>query len=128
MNESTPTDQLKMRGFYSPAVRAGDFLFVSGQLPMITNDRVEGTITNQTQQALANLRAVLQSYGQDITSLVQCTIYISDMALWPEVNAVYADFFSQVPVPPARAMVPVKTMHYGAMIEIQAVSYVGNRT
>jgi 2-iminobutanoate/2-iminopropanoate deaminase len=122
-----PKDQQKSRGFYSPAVRAGDFLFVSGQLPTITDDRVEGTITNQTQQALANLRAVLLSHDQDITSVVQCTVYISDMALWPEVNTIYGDFFSQVPIPPARAMVPVKTMHYGALIEIQAVAYVGNR-
>jgi len=122
-----PKDQPTTRGFYSPAVRAGDFVFVSGQLPMITEDRVEGTITIQTQQALASLRGVLQSHGQDITSLVQCTIYISDMAFWPEVNAIYAEFFSQVPVPPARALVPVKTMHYGALIEIQAVAYIGNR-
>jgi 2-iminobutanoate/2-iminopropanoate deaminase len=111
------------KGNYSQAVRAGDLLFVSGQLPLDANGQfVGGTIGEQTQQVLSNVRAILEAAGASLAQLVQCTIYISDMALWPKVDKTYGDFMSEVPVLPARAVVPVKELHYGAQIEVQAIA------
>jgi 2-iminobutanoate/2-iminopropanoate deaminase len=104
-------------------VRAGNFLFISGQLPLDPAGRfVEGTIGDQALQTLRNVQAIVEKAGGGISDLVQCTIYISDIKLWPEVNKVYGEFLSGVPVLPARAVVPVKELHYGAQIEIQAVA------
>jgi len=58
-----------------------------------------------------------------LADIVQCTLYISDIAQWTEVDGIYGVFFSEVPVLPARAVVPVKEMHYGAQIEIQAIAF-----
>jgi 2-iminobutanoate/2-iminopropanoate deaminase len=113
------------RGRYSQAVRVGDFLFISGQLPLDREGRlVSGTIADEAMQALANVRAIVEAAGGTTANLVQCTIYISDISHWAEVDAIYGAFFSGVPVLPARAIVPVKEMHYGAHIEIQAVAVV----
>jgi 2-iminobutanoate/2-iminopropanoate deaminase len=111
-------------GHYSQAVRIGNLLFVSGQLPIDRNGNVvKGTMIEETIQALANIRAIVEAAGGTIADVVQCTIYISDIAGWAEVNGIYGAFFSEVPVLPARAVVPVKEMHYGAHIEIQAVAF-----
>jgi 2-iminobutanoate/2-iminopropanoate deaminase len=119
--QSAPTP----RGHYSQAVRAGDFLFISGQLPLDREGRMlSGTIVDETKQALANVRAILEAAGGSMASLVQCTIYISDISHWTEADEAYGAFFSGVPVLPARAIVPVKEMHFGAHIEIQAVAIV----
>lgn len=76
----------------------------------------------QSRQALDNVRAILEAGGGKLADLVQVTIYISDIAMWPEVDAVYRAFLSGVSVPAARAVVPVGTLHYGALIEIQAIA------
>ena len=112
-------------GFYSQAVRAGDFLFIAGQLPLDAHGRVvDQDIAQQTRQALSNVQAILTAAGGRVDNLVQCTLYISRIEDWSEVNRVYAEMLSSVPVAPARAVVPVREMHYGALIEIQAVAYI----
>ena len=117
-------DIAQPKGFYSQAVRAGDFLFIAGQLPLDKDGAlVPGSVSVQAAQALANLRAILEAAGGTFSNLVQCTIYISDLTYWPEVNRVYANCLDGVVVPPARAIVPVKEMHYGSLIEIQAVAH-----
>jgi 2-iminobutanoate/2-iminopropanoate deaminase len=111
------------KGNYSQAVRVGTFLFVSGQLPIDLNGiLIGGTIAEETFQVLHNLRAIVEAADCTIADIVQCTIYISDIRSWPDVNRVYGEFFSGVPVLPARAVVPVKQMHFGANIEIQAIA------
>jgi 2-iminobutanoate/2-iminopropanoate deaminase len=112
------------RGHYSQAVRVGNFLFVSGQLPIDRDGKVvKGTVAQEATQALENIRAIVEAADGMIGDIVQCTIYISEMAHWAEVNGIYGAFFSEVRVLPARAVVPVKEMHYGAHIEIQAIAF-----
>jgi 2-iminobutanoate/2-iminopropanoate deaminase len=111
------------RGKYSQAVRVGDLLFISGQLPLDSEGRlVRGTLADETRQALSNIRAILEAAGGTLANLVQCTIYVSDIAHWAEVDQLYGSFLSGVLVLPARAVVPVKEMHFGARVEIQAIA------
>jgi 2-iminobutanoate/2-iminopropanoate deaminase len=114
------------RGRYSQAVRVGDFLFISGQLPLDREGRmVSGTIVEEAKQVLSNVRAIVEAAGGTTANLVQCTIYISDISHWLEVDHAYGAFFSAVTVLPARAVVAVKELHFEAHIEIQAVAVMG---
>jgi 2-iminobutanoate/2-iminopropanoate deaminase len=111
------------KGNYSQAVRVGDLLFISGQLPLDSEGHlVSGTVATQAKQALSNIRAIVEAAGGTMADLVQCTIYVSDITHWAEVDKVYGTCMSGVPVLPARAVIPVKEMHYGAHIEIQAIA------
>lgn len=105
------------RGFYSQGLRAGGFLFVSGQL-------VGNSVADQTTKALENVRAIVEAASATLADLVQVVIYVSDISYWPEVNTVYEAFLSGVSPPPARAVVPVKDLHHGAKVEIQAIAYI----
>jgi 2-iminobutanoate/2-iminopropanoate deaminase len=112
------------RGHYSQAVRIGNFLYISGQLPVNPNGNVvNGAMSEEATQALENIKAIVEAAEGTIADIVQCTIYISDIARWAEVDGIYGAFFSQVPVPPTRTMKPVKEMHYGARIGIQAIAF-----
>jgi 2-iminobutanoate/2-iminopropanoate deaminase len=75
-------------------------------------------------QALENIRAIVEEAGDTVADIVQCTIYISDISLWGEVNEVYGRFFESVSVLPARAIVPGKELHYRAHIEIPAIAVI----
>jgi 2-iminobutanoate/2-iminopropanoate deaminase len=111
-------------GAYSQAVQTGSLLFVSGQLPIDRDGNfVNGTLAQEAMQALENVRAIVEAAEGTIADIVQCTIYISDLSHWTAIDAIYGDFFSEVPVLPARAVVPVKEMHSGARIEIQAIAF-----
>jgi 2-iminobutanoate/2-iminopropanoate deaminase len=113
-------------GHYSQAVRAGGFVFVSGQLPVEPSGKmVEGNFTKEVIQTLENVRAIVEAAGGQLSDIVQCTLYVSDSSLWSEANQAYSRFFESVQILPARAVVPVKTMHYGARIEIQAIALIG---
>ena len=102
-------------------------MFISGQLPVDIEGKITGpTIREQTRQTLDNVRAILEAGGGKLADLVQVTIYIGDIEMWPEVNAVYQAFLAGVPVPPAPAIVPVNTLHHGALIEIQAIACLEN--
>lgn len=122
---STPVQPSVMpppKGHYSPGIVANGFVFVSGQLPMdpATGQVVSGGIERQTDRALRNVELVLAAAGSALDQVVQMTIYISDGDLWGPVNAVYAAIMGSHR--PARAIVPVSPLHYGALIEIQAVA------
>jgi 2-iminobutanoate/2-iminopropanoate deaminase len=111
------------KGNYSQGILVGGLLFISGQLPLAPEGHLVGsTVAEQTKQALSNVKAILEAAGGTLSNLVQCTIYVSDITHWGEVDKVYGTFMSGVPVLPARAVVPVKEMHYGAQIEIQAIA------
>ena len=112
-------------GHYSPGVVHNGFVFVSGQLPIVpgqTEHRV-GTIEEQTEQCLRNVERVLEAAGSSLKQCVQMTIYVSDGEFWSRVNTTYAKVLGEHR--PARAVVPVKELHYGYQIEIQAVGVVG---
>jgi len=99
-------------------------LFVSGQLPIDhSGNFVKGTLAQETTQTLENIRAIVEAADGSTADIVQCTIYISDIADWPEVDGIYGVFFSDVKVLPACTVVPVKEMHHGAHIEIQAIAF-----
>ena len=111
-------------GPYSQAIRAGGFVFCSGQIPLIaaTGELVTGDMFRQTEQVMENLRAVLAAAGTDFSHLVKTTIYLVDMADFTVVNEVYGRYFAETK--PARATVAVAALPRGARIEIDAVAAV----
>ena len=122
MKTIQPTDQPQPKGHYSPGIEHGDLIFVSGQLPMSldTREAFTGDIGEQTELALRNVEAVLKAGGSDLDHVLQFTIYVSDMELWGEVNETYARVMGDHR--PARAIVPVKDLHFDTKIEIQAIA------
>ncbi|HEB91835.1 MAG TPA: RidA family protein [Deltaproteobacteria bacterium] len=112
-------------GPYSQAIRSGGLVFVSGQVPLDprTGKIVAGEIEDETRQVLANLRAVLEAAGAELDRVVKTTVYLTDMALFPRVNAVYAEAFQTEPAP-ARATVEVRALPLGARVEIDAIARV----
>jgi 2-iminobutanoate/2-iminopropanoate deaminase len=111
------------RGFYSQGVHNGNFVFISGQLPLdASGNVVSGGIAEHAEQTLKNVRAILESAGGTIDDLAQVTVYITDLAHWPEFNAAYERHLGAVKVPPARAVVPVSALNKGALCEIQAIA------
>ena len=119
-----PKDQPQPKGHYSPGIEHNGLVYVSGQLPMdlVTRQPFTGSIEEQTELALRNVEAVLHAAGSDLGSVVQMTIYVSDMELWGKVNESYARVMGDHR--PARAMIPVKDLHFGTQIEIQAIATV----
>ncbi|HKP12922.1 MAG TPA: RidA family protein [Blastocatellia bacterium] len=108
-------------GHYSQAVVYNGLVFVAGQLAIKPDGtRVLDSIEAQTEQAMANLAAILRAAGSDLSRLLKVTIYVSDMELWGAVNQVYARLMGDHK--PARAIVPVKELHYGFQIEIEAIA------
>jgi 2-iminobutanoate/2-iminopropanoate deaminase len=114
----------KPGGHYSQGVVHGGLLFVSGQLPIDprTGEKCAGGVEEQTRQALENVLAIVEAAGSDRSRVLKTTVYITDVALWARVNAVYAEVFGHDR--PARAMVPVKHLHHGFDIEVEAVAAV----
>ena len=112
------------KGHYSPAVVHNGLIFVSGQLPMnhATGEVETGAIEKQTEIALRNVEAILTAAGSDLNQVLQMTIYVSEMDDWGKVNEVYKRILGEHK--PARAIVPVKTLHFGTQIEIQAIATV----
>lgn len=122
MKAIQPPDQPQPKGHYSPGVEHGGLIFVSGQLPISldTREPFTGHIGEQTELALRNVEAVLKAAGSDLSHVLQMTIYVSDMEMWDEVNKKYAEVMGDHR--PARAIVPVKDLHFGTKIEIQAIA------
>lgn len=109
-------------GHYVQAVQAGGHLYVSGQLPI----RADGAplpamdFDTQARQAIGNMLAILESAGGTPGDLVRVTAYIVDVANWPRFNAVYAAMLPDVR--PARTVVPVPELHYGYLVEVDAIA------
>lgn len=119
-----PSDQPQPKGHYSPGIEHNGLVYVSGQLPMTlgTREPFAGEIGEQTELALQNVEAVLKAAGSDLQHVLQMTIYVSDIELWGKVNEVYARVMGDHR--PARAIVPVKDLHFDTKIEIQAIAAV----
>ena len=122
MKAIQPSDQPQPKGHYSPGIEHNGLVYVSGQLPMRldTREPFAGEIGEQTELALRNVEAVLKAAGSDLQHVLQMTIYVSDIELWGKVNEVYARIMGDHR--PARAIVPVKDLHFDTKIEIQAIA------
>lgn len=113
-------------GHYSQAVVHGGLVFVAGQLPLdpLAPHREPGGAEDQTERALRNVEAILAAAGSGLDRLLSVTVYVADVGLWPSVNAAYARVLGAHR--PARAVVPVKELHHGYLVEIQAVAAAGD--
>jgi 2-iminobutanoate/2-iminopropanoate deaminase len=121
--EIIATDQAPQAiGPYSQAVRAGGFLFCSGQIPLdpATGAMVEGDITAQTERVMANIGAVLAAAGLGFEDVVKSTIFLANLGDFAAVNEVYGRRF--VGEPPARSTVEVKGLPKGAGVEIEVIA------
>jgi 2-iminobutanoate/2-iminopropanoate deaminase len=109
-------------GPYSQAVRAGDTIYVSGQLPVdpATGSFAGDDITSQTRQSLENIRAVLAAAGTNMAGVVKTTVFLKDMADFAAMNKVYAEYFADEC--PARSAVQVVCLPKDARVEIEAVA------
>ncbi len=109
-------------GPYSQAIRTGDLLFVSGQVPIdpATSTVVEGDISVQAHQSLCNLKAILNAAGTNMGAVVKTTVFLADMNDFAAMNEVYAQFF-QEPFP-ARSAVQVGRLPKDAKVEIEAIA------
>jgi len=109
-------------GPYSQAIDAGDFVFLSGQVPIDpkTGELVPGDITAQTERVLDNLAAVLEAAGCSFGDVVKTTIYLVDLGDFQTVNATYAKRFTSAP--PARATIQVSALPKGSRVEIDAIA------
>lgn len=123
MKQAIHTDKAPAAvGPYSQAVWAGNLLFLSGQIPLdpATGQMVSGSIEKQTRRVLENIKAVLAEAGLTMAEVMKTTVFIMDMADFPKVNAVYAEYF---PEPyPARSCVAVAKLPKEALVEIEVVA------
>ncbi len=108
-------------GPYSHAVEANGLLFCSGQIPLDTEsgEIVGTTPAEQARRCLENLQTVCRAAGAELGDAVRCTVYMTDLSAFAEVNEVYAEFFPSEP--PARAAVGVSALPKGAQVEIDAI-------
>jgi 2-iminobutanoate/2-iminopropanoate deaminase len=109
-------------GPYSQAVRTGDLLFCSGQIPLepTTGELVKDDIDAQARRCLENLASVVEAAGGSLANAVRCTVYLTDMSDFARVNEVYGEFFGGDD-PPARVAVGVAALPKGADVEIDAI-------
>ena len=112
----------KAIGPYSQAVKAGNMLFVSGQVPFVpeTMEIVEGDVKAQTAQSLKNIQAILTEAGLDFSHVVKSTVFIKDMNEFAQINEVYAEFFGENK--PARACVEVARLPKDVKVEIEVIA------
>jgi len=124
MKEVQTKDAPQPAGHYSQAIEHNGLVYVAGQLPIDPkrDDKHVGSIEDQTEQVLRNLEAILKKANSDRDHVLKVTVYVSDIALWARVNAVYARFFGDHR--PARAVVPTRELHFGFQIEIEAIAAV----
>jgi len=127
MSDITPvatTAAPRAAGHYSQGVVHAGVLYVAGQLPLdpATGEIVPGGIGPQAERTLRNVEAILHAGGARLDTLLSVTVYITDRALWPAVNEVYASLLGDHR--PARAVIPVPELRPGCLIEIQAIAAV----
>jgi 2-iminobutanoate/2-iminopropanoate deaminase len=111
-------------GPYNQAIQVGNLIYTSGQIPIdsSTGAFVEGGIKEQTRQSLTNVKAILEEAGLSMSNVVKTTVFMADMNDFADMNAVYAEFFTE-PYP-ARSAVAVKTLPKGALVEIEVIAEV----
>lgn len=109
-------------GHYSQAIAYGGLVFVAGQLSIDpkTGEKKLGSIEEQTEQALLNIDAILKAADSDLSRVLKMTVYVTDISLWGAVNTVYARIMGEHR--PARAVIPTRDLHYGFLVEIEAIA------
>ena len=119
----TPPGVPAPRGPYSPAVRAGDFLFVAGQGPIdpATNQMSYGDIRHETRLVLNNIKTILEGCGASLADVVKCSVFLADGKDFAAMNEIYAEFFGTAK--PARTTVEVKFASPPMKVEIDAIAY-----
>jgi 2-iminobutanoate/2-iminopropanoate deaminase len=112
-------------GAYSQGLRAGDFLFVSGQGPLdpVTGQIVGDTVEEQTARVLENIKAILEAGGATMADVVKVTAHLSDLSLFERYNRVYATYFPD----PKPTRTTVGSQLLGILVEIDAIAYVGDK-
>ncbi len=122
MNAISTTKAPAAIGPYSQAIKVGELVFVSGQLPIdpATGAFAEGGIKELTRQSLTNMKAILEEAGTSMANVVKTTVFLADMNDFAAMNEVYAEFFA-APFP-ARSAVAVKTLPKGALVEIECIA------
>lgn len=126
MKEIIATDQApRAIGPYSQAVRAGNVIFASGQIPIdpATGEFVAGGVAEQTEQVMRNITAVLEAAGSGLNQIVKTTVFLADMNDFMAMNEVYARFFPETP--PARATIQAARLPRDARVEIEAIAVLG---
>jgi 2-iminobutanoate/2-iminopropanoate deaminase len=118
----TAPDAPAAMGAYSPAIKAGNLLFISGQIPVdpATGNLIQGDIVAQADQVMRNLTALLRAAGASFTNVVRTTVYLADMNDFARMNEVYGKYI--VDPPPARATVQVARLPRDVRIEIDAIA------
>ncbi len=114
-----------LKGFpFSEAVRAGDFLFVSGQVGVLpgTDDLVPGGVGPESKQAIENIREVLQRHGSSLAHVVKCSAFLADMRDWATFNAIYRQYFPAHF--PARSALGASGLALGARIELECTAFI----
>ena len=111
------------RGPYSHAVRAGDFIFVSGQGPIdpVTNELKLSDVAGETRATLENIRNILKAAGADLADVVRCGVFLTDIRDFAAMNQVYSQFFGEIR--PARTTVQATLPAHGSKVEIDCVAY-----
>ncbi|HEU4962907.1 MAG TPA: RidA family protein [Bacilli bacterium] len=124
MKKITPTYQGENKGHYSPGILSNEMLYISGQLSIDPDTRQvpSGGIEEHAKLALNNMDRVLREAGLGRESVVHCRIYVTDIEQWDRVNEIYSDFFGEHK--PARIVIPVGPLHFGCLIEIEAIAEV----
>ncbi len=119
--------QASERGLpFSEAVRAGNFIFLSGQIGGDETMRlVPGGIVAESRQVLKNIQSTLERYGSSLADVVKCTVFLTDMAEWEEFNKVYREVF-KAPFP-ARSALGVSALALGARVEVECIAYAPGR-
>lgn len=115
----------KALGPYSQAIRAGQFLFVSGQVPIdpSTGELVAGSIADQTRRALQNIGEILKAAGSSFQQVVRTTVYLADLMDFPVMNEAYAPFFTMPQ--PARSTIQAAKLPKDSRIEIDVIAFLG---
>lgn len=111
-------------GPYSQAIKAGNTIYVSGQIPInpATGEFAGSTIQEQTRQSLTNVKNILEAAGTDLSHVVRVGVFMADMNMFNDMNAVYGEFFTENC--PARAAVQVARLPKDALVEIEAIAVV----
>lgn len=110
------------KGHYSQAIVSNGLIFLSGLLPDVAASDLQDSFERQVRSVFERAQQILEVGNSSMDQVVQCTAYISDVALWPQFNEIYASIFGAHK--PARAVVPVAALHYGFQVEVQIVAEV----